>query len=134
MAHSLIYLIEMKFSTFFLIFVFGLLAFAQAAPGDAKPSPAKGKPKPKPKPKKHHNIVTMAPTMSPKWSSVDLAVQDETLATAASVEATEVSVERMGIVAVLGGVAVACVVAIVAVLRAPSHAHMPLPDTSEDMA
>eukprot|EP00353_Schmidingerella_taraikaensis_P013620 CAMPEP_0185593602 /NCGR_PEP_ID=MMETSP0434-20130131/72009_1 /TAXON_ID=626734 ORGANISM="Favella taraikaensis, Strain Fe Narragansett Bay" /NCGR_SAMPLE_ID=MMETSP0434 /ASSEMBLY_ACC=CAM_ASM_000379 /LENGTH=96 /DNA_ID=CAMNT_0028220299 /DNA_START=24 /DNA_END=311 /DNA_ORIENTATION=- len=54
----------MKFSTFFVIFVLGLVAFAQAAPGDAKTKPVpKAKPKPKPKPRKHSNVVTMAPTM-----------------------------------------------------------------------
>ena len=40
-------------------------------------------------------------------------------------------VESAGIVAVLGGVAIACVVAIVAIVRAPVREHEPLPDSSE---
>mmetsp|Transcript_9465 Transcript_9465/g.12879 ORF Transcript_9465/g.12879 Transcript_9465/m.12879 type:complete len:131 (+) Transcript_9465:33-425(+) len=127
----------MKFSTFFVIFVLGLVAFAQAAPGDAKTKPVpKAKPKPKPKPRKHSNVVTMAPTMG--IDSEDIALDAgssssaTTLAEAAIVssENNEAVTQSVGVVAVLCGVAVACVVAIVAVFRAPTT-HEPLPQSSE---
>ena len=134
----------MKFSTFFLVFLFGLVAFAQAAPGDAKPAPAKGKPKPKPKPKHHSSVVTMAPSMTstflPNSKDVALGEQSDSAAVQSSTPVTSSGVngiqraESMGVVAVLCGVAVACVVAIVAVMRAPTHRHMPLADSSENMA
>mmetsp|Transcript_9464 Transcript_9464/g.12877 ORF Transcript_9464/g.12877 Transcript_9464/m.12877 type:complete len:131 (+) Transcript_9464:33-425(+) len=127
----------MKFSTFFVIFVLGLVAFAQAAPGDAKTKPVpKAKPKPKPKPRKHSNVVTMAPTMG--IDSEDIALDAgssssaTTLAEAAIVssENNEAVTQSVGVVAVLCGVAVACVVAIVAVFRVPTT-HEPLPQSSE---
>lgn len=122
----------MKFSTFFLLLIVGLVAFAQAAPGD-KPAPAKGKPKPKPKPKKHHEVVTSAPTFAPVDNEAVLS-SDADYPSFAETEGTTERATKMGLVAVLCGVAVACVVAIVAVVRAPTHTHMPLPDTSENLA
>jgi hypothetical protein len=130
---------EMKYSTFFLIFVFALLAFAQAAPGDVK-----GKPKPKPKPKRHHDhsgeVIGVAPSMAPSKQIYNPASVDasDTSILAQTVSTTEQSsgsmLESGGMVAVLCGVAVACVVAIVAVVRAPTHVHEPLPQTSESVA
>jgi hypothetical protein len=131
----------MKFSTVVLLFVFAVLAFTQAAPGDAKPAPGggkgpKGKPKPKPKPKRHHLITsapTMAPTMAVNSDTVDLVSDVVQLQMESHDTANHVG--QAGIVAVLCGVAVACVVAIVAVLRAPStHTHELLPDDSETAA
>jgi hypothetical protein len=118
----------MKYSTFFLLFVFCLLAFAQAAP-------VKGKPKPKPKPKKHKHVPTdtMYPTFPPSKAydgeynsdSNSLQSSDHTESAAAT------TVESTGLVAVLGGVAVACVVAIVAIVRKSEIQHEPLPASSE---
>ena len=113
----------MKYSTFFLLFVFCLLAFAEAGP-------MKPKPKPKPKPTKHKHVPKMSaqPTFPPtmtttKAASISLESVDQ-VSSATSLEST-------GLVAVLGGVAVACVVAIVAIIRKPEVQHEPLPDSSE---
>jgi hypothetical protein len=46
--------------------------------------------------------------------------------------ATTTTLESTGIVAVLGGVAVACVVAIVAIVRKPEVEHEALPTASEN--
>jgi hypothetical protein len=131
----------MKFSTVVLLFVFAVLAFAQAAPGDAKPAPGgkgpKGKPKPKPKPKRHHLITTptMAPTMAVESNPVDLVSDVVRLQETVESHDTTNHAGQAGIVAVLCGVAVACVVAIVAVFRAPTtHTHELLPDDSETAA
>jgi len=124
----------MKFSTFFLLLIVGLVAFAQAAPGDAKPAPVKGKPKPKPKPKpkKHHNMYTSAPSMLPMSSDVVLEQETITIMDESSgVESGMDHVEDAGVLALLIGVAVACVVAIVAVLRVPTHTHELVPQSSE---
>jgi hypothetical protein len=138
LCNNIHYLIcPMKYSTFFLFFVFGLLAFAQAAPGDAKPSPAKGKPKPKPKPKpKHHNIISMAPSvtssMEPNSNIVSLDTISMTSSESNGVTSGNMDhVENAGVLAVMLGVVVACVVAIVAVLRAPVATHEPLSQTSD---
>jgi hypothetical protein len=115
----------MKFSTFFLLFAFCLLAFAQAAP----PADNKLKPKPKPKPK-HHPV---SPTASPTVVVVD---DDAVILADAPLDETSSSsgfpgVESVGLVAVLCGVAIACVGAIVSVIRTPDVEHEPLPVTSE---
>ena len=119
---------EMKFSLFALLVLFCFLAFANAGPNDDMSSKHKPKPKPKPKkkPKKSDDdYMTMMPTGtgSPiKFGSAD---------TPTSSSSSNSNVESTGFVAVLGGIAVACVVAIVAVLRQPEVQHEPLPDSSE---
>jgi|EP00339_Tiarina_fusa_P003625 hypothetical protein len=113
----------MKFSAIVLLVVFCLLAVhAQAVPTDSKLKP---KPKPKPKPKKHVP-TTIAPSYVP--ASDNKFVADSNIVDQTNLVRT---VESTGLVAVLGGVAVACVVAIVAILRKPEIQHEPLPDGSE---
>ena len=114
----------MKFSTFSLLFVFCLLAFAQA---DTV------KPKPKPKPKKHSHYQTQAPSMmNTMFVTSNTPCDTDALESSDIVKsATTTTLESTGIVAVLGGVAVACVVAIVAIVRKPVVEHEVLPDSSE---
>jgi len=119
----------MKYSTLTLLFVFCLLAFSLADPVDGKLKP---KPKPKPKPKKHKHVpdsayATQAATTA-GTESVPRQQAHEEVVTSSSAATT---VESTGLVAVLGGVAVACVVAIVAIIRKPEVQHEPLPDSSE---
>ena len=121
----------MKYSTFFLLFVFCLLAFAEAGP-------VKGKPKPKPKPKQHKHVpeASMFPTNPPTSLSTPALTTGGFESSSESLESADHSnsasiLESTGLVAVLGGVAVACVVAIVAIVRKPEVQHEPLPDSSE---
>jgi len=133
----------MKVSTIVLLFVIGLLAFAEAAPGPkGKPSP-KNKPKPKPKPKrKSHTVMTAYPTQPATGKIAQeeaelVQASSELLSTEAvtdSIQEDNRQLDHAGFLVVLVGAAVACVVAMVAVVRAPSHPHEALPQSSEHAA
>lgn len=125
----------MKFSALVLLFVIGLLAFAEAG-SDPKGKP---KPKPKPKPKRKHSspyVISSSPTQPSSFQSVN--VLDESVASLAK-EVTPQSNDwenenASGLVLLLSGAAVACAVAIIAVLRSPTRSHEALPQSSEHAA
>ena len=102
------------------------MAIATAGPNDDQSKP---KPKPKPKHKKRtddDNYGTPAPT---GWGdSVQELLGEDSAPSSSNVM---MSVESTGLVALLGGIAVFAVVAIVTVLRQPHVEHEPLPDSSE---
>ena len=119
----------MKVSMFMLLLVFTLLVFTtQAGPNDdKKPKPKPKKPKPKPKPE---IIPTMAPSgKGSVFQYVEVLDESPSVTTNSNKDAPTTS--GAGVVVVLSGIAAACVVAIVAILRAPTHRHEPLPQSSE---
>ena len=124
----------MKFSLLLLLVIVCLVAFAEAGPNDDnKPKPKPKKPKPKPKPK--HHLATAAPSPTPGVSvnSVVEVLQEETILESAA-ENVDHNMESAGILVILAGVAAACVMAIVAIVRHPAHEHDPLPQSSESAA
>ena len=124
----------MQFSFFCLLVLVCLVSYAEA-----------GKPKPKPKLRNgYKNQGTMAPTFTAKGTASASVVSDDNIDDTDFVDddyylffsadvdvVSSTQVGSAGIVAVLGGVAIACVVAIVAIVRAPVREHEPLPDSSE---
>jgi hypothetical protein len=120
----------MKFSALVILFVFCLMAYAQASPEKPKP-----KAKPKGKPKKKHMPSS---TGSDDYYDDDCYSYGYGCAPPKSAEVSAHNLvdsasaaESTGLLAILGGVAVACVVAIVAIVRKGQVQHEALPDSSE---
>jgi hypothetical protein len=97
----------------------------------------KPKPKPKPKTKRSHVTKTAQPTFPPTMATTMAATKASDHIFLESVDqmhssSATTTLESTGLVAILSGVGVACMVAIVALVRKPEVQHEPLPDSSEN--